>query len=131
MKPEKVFIGDIRKCTDYRMEPMLICEDSFGITTFGSQSYESEIHKKREVLIQIANSAYIPLSEINSFLSYLAALNDYRINGLNSNRFLYCGTPYRVGQLFVEDESLQPYYGEDAPKRDISIRSLKQQLRNK
>lgn len=131
MKPERVFIGDIRKCTDYRMEPILMCEDPFGITTFGCQSYKSEVHKKGEVLIQIANSAYIPLSEIKSFLSYLAALNDYRINGLNSNRFLYCGTPYRVGQLFVDDESLQPYYGEETPKKDISIRTLKQELKNK
>lgn len=48
MNSEKVFIGDIKRCTDYTMESMFICEDFFGITAFGSINVKSELQKREQ-----------------------------------------------------------------------------------
>lgn len=131
MKPDRIFIGDIKKCTDYRMDPMLICEDPFGVTTLGCQTYESKVYEKDVVLIKFGESAYIPFRDVDSFLSYFEALMDYRAKKLNSNLFIHSGSPYRVGQLFVDAEELMPFYDEETEEKNISIRALKQDIRNR
>lgn len=131
MNSEKVFIGDIKRCTNYTIEPMLVCEDFFGITAFGSINVKSELQEKGAVLIQISDRVFVPLSKIKSFLSYYIALGDYRINGLNSKHLIYAGIPCFEGQQFIDDDSLKPYFNEDMQKRDISIRSLKQDVRKR
>lgn len=131
MKPEQIFIGNIRKCTKYERHTTFNCSTYIGDRCIGCDSFgyvdsEDELYKENAILLKIKNGGYVDLENFNSVLDYIKIYRDTtRIGGLVMSTSAYC-----VGKLFVDEKSLKPYYNDNQQRKNISVRQLKKQLNN-
>lgn len=135
MKSEQIFIGNIKKCTKYEehntvvgstyIGDQLICTDSFGYIT-----KEDELYKENAVLIKIENGGYVDLDRFNSILDYIRIHKSITENGYRLGGLMMPTSAYSRNCLFVDKESLRPYYTDKQQFEDISVRKLKKQVKS-
>ena len=135
MKPEQIFIGNIKRCTKYEeyntivgstyIGNQLICTDSFGYIT-----KEDELYKENAVLIKIENGGYVDLDRFNSFLDYIRIHKDITKNGYRLGGLMMSTSAHSPNCLFVDEKSLKPYYTDKQQFEDISVRKLKRQVKS-
>lgn len=135
MKPEQIFIGNIKKCTQYeehtafssntKIGSQCICEESFGYII-----QDSEIFKENAILIKVKNGGYVDLENLNSILDHIKIWKDTSKYGYRLNGLMMSTLPDDINDLFVDSKSLKPYYTKEQPK-SISTRQLKKQLKFK
>ena len=134
MKPEQIFVGDIRKCTKYEIHNFFCCETSINGTSIGRDGFgrvkiEHESFKDDAILIKIKNGGYVDLERLESVLDYIKIYKDIKKDGYKLGNLMMPGFSYRLDCLFVDESSLKPYYSEKQTK-NISVRQLKKQVNN-
>lgn len=132
MKIEQVFIGDIRKCTQYERHSYI---NGIGINNKcgfyeGSCCIEidSEIYKEKAILIKFKNGGYVDLENLNSILDYIKISKSITKDGFIINDLMMPNDAYEINSLFVDEDTLELYSGNQHIK---SARQLKKQLKNK
>lgn len=131
MKKHQIFIGDIRKCTKHIMQPLFSFGDPFGGEIFGYTEQEDELYKKDAVLIEVTNGAYVDLEVIDSALDMLR-LKKYILKdgGWRNNSLMMSTRPTCGDELFVDSDSLKPYYNKEQDK-NVSVKQLKKEIKQK
>ena len=89
MKSEKIFIGNLKKCTKHIMEMAFTCQEYIdgqviGKSSVGKTITESELYQENIILLKLDKYSYVPLNDIKSSLHYLIILSDYKLNKHNS-----------------------------------------------
>lgn len=134
MKTDQIFIGNIKKCTKY--EPHAVFCSSTYINGkrivsdfFGGIESEDEIYKENAVLLKIKNGGYVDLERFNSILDYIRIYKDIDKDGYRLGGLMMSTTPLWVNCLFVDENSLKPYYDDKQQSSNISVHQLKKQVR--
>jgi hypothetical protein len=131
MNSERVFIGNIRKCTKYDMISTFKSEtliDGQPITSdsFGHIEKEDSLYKEGAILIKTNNGGYIDLTNVKSIDEVLLPIMSKK-SSFTTNSRIMTTHPFAKGQLFVDEETLRPYF----IRGNISIVQLKKQYKNK
>ena len=76
MKPEQIFIGNIRRCTKYENHTTFssstyIGDQCIGCDSFGYIEEENELYKENAILIKVEHGGYVDLEKLNSILDYI------------------------------------------------------------
>ena len=127
MKKEQIFIGNIKKCTEYEM----VATTSVGIIINGrivssdSHGYikKDELYKEDVILVKLKNDFYVELEKLNLLLKLKAQTSARK--GYKINEFMMLTSPSAVGDLFVDEKSLKPYYGMEDKSAKVLMRKLK------
>lgn len=133
MKSEQIFIGNIRKCTKYEehitfQSEICINGISIGCDSFGYFETDDELYKENAILIKIENGGYVDLERFNSVLDYIRIYKDISKDGFKLGGLMMSTSSHELNSLFVDENSLKPYYSNEQTK-DISLRQLKKQVK--
>ena len=134
MKTEQIFTGDIRKCTKYERHTSFesktyingVCVDC---DSFGHIETDDVLYRENAVLIKIQNGGYIDLDTLNSVLDYIKVKKNIKEDGFILGGLILDTSAHCMDSLFVDSESLKPYYNNDK-KDNISVRKLRKQVKN-
>ena len=134
MKPEQIFIGNIKKCTKYEehttfSSSMYIGNQCICCDSFGTIAVDDEIYKENAVLIKIKNGGYVDLERLNSLLDYIKIHQDITKNGYRLGGLMMSTSAHCIDSLFVDEESLKPYYTDEQQIGNISVHQLKKQFK--
>lgn len=121
---ENVFIGNIMKCTEYDVTNVLVTEDMFERCSYGYIKTSKELYKENQILIRICNNpeVYVELKNMKNFCSYINIYNQVDDNGITVNNIVLPTSASYSGEVYVDRESLKPYYEE---KGKVKIRKIK------
>jgi len=134
MKPEQIFIGNIRKCTKYESHTTFqsktyINGECIGADGFGYVDTDDELFKENAILIKIEKGGYVDLERFNSILDYIRIYKDITKDGYMLGGLMMSTSSHGLDSLFVDEDSLKPYYNNEQTKK-ISVRQLKKQVKN-
>ena len=128
MKKEQIFIGNIKKCTEYEMvattsvgiiiNGRIVSSDSYGYTKTNDELYKEDV-----ILVKFKNDFYVELEKLNLLLKLKAQTSARR--GHVINELMMLTSPSAVGDLFVDEKSLKPYYGMEYKSAKVLMRKLK------
>ena len=128
MKKEQIFIGNIKKCTEYEevitscwgviTNKGLIASDSYGYNMTNDELYKEDV-----ILVKLKNDFYVELEKLNLLLKLKAQTSARK--GYKINEFMMLTSPSAVGDLFVDEKSLKPYYGMEDKSAKVLMRKLK------
>ncbi len=131
MNTSQIFTGTIRRCTEHEVHSIFslstyIDGQCIGCDGIGSVHIDSEIYKENAVLIKLQNGDYVDLESLDSILDYIRIYQSYSygLRGLMMSSF----QPNHVGELFVDDTSLKPYYGDEQASKHVSVYQLKKRV---
>lgn len=132
MKTDRIFIGNIKMCTKCEFCNVIsnndyIDDKCIGSASFGYIDYEEKIVKENAILIKLKDYFYVDIENLNSFLDYIL-ISGVIINPILTNLAILTA-PYKKNQLFVDKESLKPYYGNEEKIDNISLKTLKKNLK--
>lgn len=135
MKAKQIFIGNIRECTKSEeyittTSKTYINGECVGTESMGYINIESDIYRENTILIKIKNGGYVDLARLNSILDYIKVRKDITKWGFRLGGLIMASSANRVGELFVDENSLKPYYGNamlDSNDK-AAIRQLRKQL---
>lgn len=132
MKTDRIFVGDIKKCTKYEEHTLFsseifIGEDCIGSDSFGHTVAECELYKENAVLIEF-NGGYVDLDNLRSFIDYIKVYGDITKNGFYEGGLIMSTSPRCIDSLFVDSESLKPYKNKQN-KDKISARQLRKEFK--
>lgn len=130
MKKYQIFIGDIKRCTKYERHVDFSSETYFGdqcigIDSFGHIEQDDELYKKDAILIRIKDHGYVDLEKLSTILDYIEMYLENRRRGFTQGDIAITTYPCCEGDLFVDESSLKPYFLDNEPTADISVRALK------
>ena len=131
MKPDKVFIGNIKRCTKYISHSrftgnVFIGEECVNLSSFGYIESEDELYKENAVLVKTKNGGYIDLENFNSILDYLKIYKDDVQRDYNLWKTIMPTHSRGSNSLFVDENSLKPYFNSEDKKEEISIYQLEE-----
>lgn len=134
MKADRVFVGDIKKCTKYDMKPvfstsMYIGDDCIGGDCFGHIISESELYKENAVLIEF-NGGYVDLDNLRTFVDYIKVHSNITKNGFYMGGLIMSTSPHANDSLFVDSKSLKPYQNQNN-KTSVSARQLRKERKHR
>lgn len=135
MKPEQIFIGDIRRCTKYETHTTFssntyIDDICIGCDSLGYIEVDDELYKENAILIKIENGGYVDLERFKSILDYIRIYQDITKHGYNLGGLMMSGYAYCIDSLFVDENSLKPYFTDKEQMNNISVRQLKKQIKD-
>ena len=125
MKPDKVFIGNIKRCTKYISHSrftgnVFIGEECVNLSSFGYIESEDELYKENAVLVKTKNGGYIDLEiykdDVQRDYNLWKTIMPTHSRGSNS--------------LFVDENSLKPYFNNEDKKEEISIYQLRRRQKS-
>lgn len=130
MKPDKIFIGNIKRCTKYISHSrftgnVFIGEECVNLSSFGYIESEDELYKENAVLVKTKNGGYIDLENFNSILDYLKIYKDDVQRDYNLWKTIMPTHSRGNNSLFVDENSLKPYFNSEDKKEEISIYQLR------
>ncbi len=131
MKPDQVFVGDIKRCTSFEFhDDMAVKLERNGqiidLATFGHIEVEEETIKENAVLIRMKSGQYVDVENLNGTLDYLKACYQGSKKYTSRGGLLLETEPHTRGDVYVDEESLQPYYRETMTD-SVSFMHLKKQ----
>lgn len=135
MKPDKVFIGNIKRCTKYISHSrftgnVFIGEECVNLSSFGYIESEDELYKENAVLVKTKNGGYIDLENFNSILDYLKIYKDDAQRDYNLWKTIMPTHSRGNNSLFVDENSLKPYFNSEDKKEEISIYQLRKRQKS-
>ena len=135
MKTDQIFIGDIRKCTKYNTHTtfsssMYIGDQCIGCDSFGYVDEDDELYKENAVLVKTKNGGYIDLENFNSILDYLKIYKDDAQRDYNLWKTIMPTHSRGSNSLFVDENSLKPYFNSEDKKEEISIYQLRRRQKS-
>lgn len=135
MKPDKVFRGNIKRCTKYISHSrftgnVFIGEECVNLSSFGYIESEDELYKENAVLVKTKNGGYIDLENFNSILDYLKIYKDDVQRDYNLWKTIMPTHSRSNNSLFVDENSLKPYFNSEDKKEEISIYQLRRRQKS-
>ncbi len=132
MDSNKIFVGDIKRCTKYDnivlISSVLSIEDApISIEKIGYIDINAEPYIDNAILLKIKDGRYVDINRLNTIKDYLRMYYEYLSKYIYHNGILMPTRPMAKGTLFVDEASLKPYYADE--KRNVSIRSLKREIK--
>lgn len=126
-----VFIGTINKCTFHNVHNIFSSEtyignDLIGTDSFGFGKFKGDPYK-RTVLLRVNRIGYVDLGKLNSILDELKLKSKITKTGVMIGELIMGTEPYRVGQLYVDYDSLTPYVPLEKEK-NMTVKKLKKKL---
>ena len=124
MDSNRIFIGNIMRCTGHQERPLLVMESFGTIDSFGSIETTQELAKENAILLKTKHGYYVDVEGLSLFdIMYLYLEDDKCITSGTMSWKLFMGTfsGLYVGELFVDRDTLHPYVLE---KPKVSIRTL-------
>lgn len=136
MKIEGVYVGTIRKCTKYDHHESFRNETfingiSLGCSGFGHIEVDDEPYKENAMLVKIENGGYVDLGRFNSILDYLKIYKSFTKNGFTLGGLMMSTSAHKLNSLFVDEETLEPYYKNNSKQKNVSMLKLKKQINNR
>ena len=119
MSSDDLFIGNIKKCTQYVGEKL----QANGNLYFDGFEIASEVYKENAILYKTKSGRYVDIENINSILDSLKIM---RLDAIQKFGFIMPTIAYEEGCLYVDKSTIKPFYLET--RNDISIKKLKQEL---
>ena len=121
MKSEKIFIGDIKKCTKYQRHNMFessmyINEELMFTYSFGYIESDSIIYKRNAILIKTKNGGYVDFEDLNGYLYLLKLKVKEFKKWIKIGNLILTTNASKVDTLFVDEESLKLYYKDNTKK---------------
>lgn len=118
----------------YKEEKLMVSEtylgdQLIGRDTIGSIKVDSEIYKKAVILIKMNEFGYVDAEKIKTIFDYFYAQSFLRENGYHGGGLVMGTMPCFEGELFVDSDTLQPYFQELDQPKDVSIRRLRQEVK--
>ena len=76
MKTDKIFWGNIRKCTKYEVHKVFTCSEYINDQCIGSDSFgyverDDELYKEYAILIKLENGSFVDLEILFSFFVFI------------------------------------------------------------
>lgn len=127
MKREDIFIGRIKKCRNVYLykqygDSRYVPDFSINKTEFGTiENYAYEVDSCA-ILIKATENQFIWLNSLTSFFDEAKVNLGFSVNALET-------LPTQDGELFVDIDSLVPYY-EDGLDKNISVKRLRMDTLN-
>ena len=111
MRPEQIFIGNIRKCTKYESHTIFqsktyMDEECIGFDFFGCLNIDDELFKENAILIKIEKGGYVDLERFNSILDYVKIYKDITKDGYVLGGLMMSTYSHGLDSLFVDKKSL-------------------------
>ena len=133
MKPEQIFIGNIRKCTKYEehttfKSQTFIDSDIIDTDTFGYIVSDDELYKENAILLKIKQGGYVDIERLNSILDHIKMHQNITKRGFILGGLIMSTSSHCIDSLFVDESSLKPYYN-NKQQKNISVRQLKKQIK--
>ncbi|MGM9849270.1 MAG: hypothetical protein ACI31V_00050 [Bacilli bacterium] len=102
---ERIFIGDIGRCTGVRRNIVGKIEGFGTVDTFGSMEIDSDIYKNQALLVEVDDDKYV---DINYFTCFddLRKVMECVANNVPFDDVILNDLETRVGKLFVDPTSL-------------------------
>ena len=132
MNSNQIFIGNIKKCTEYERHTTFesstyIDDECISVERFGYIKKDSEVYKTNAILIQTKHGGYVDLENLNSILDHIKLLKDITKDGYRLGGLIMSTNPHCKDCLFVDRHSLKPLYLQKEIK-NISVKNLKKTL---
>jgi len=133
MKIEQVFVGNLKICTKVEEHVSVSGETYIGgklafRESLGYAEVEDKLYKENVVLIKFENGGFVELEKFNSMLDYIKIRRDYKEKSFLLGGLILDDRAHRVNDIFVDSESLKPYYNQEQKKK-VSIRRLKREMK--
>lgn len=134
MKTNQFFVGNVMKCKNYEFH--VLAEDkSFkddqleSYLSLGYSSYDGDLVKEKAILIKLNVGQYIDIDNVKSTLElfkiYKNVLKAYEEGKVLST------TPDHNDMIYIDFNSVKPYYAENQKVKKISLRQFKKNLNAK
>ncbi len=125
MKTNQFFVGNIMKCKNYEEHNTFESNyDAFYI------DYDEDLVKEKAILIKLnvnnCMNYYIDIESINSILDLFKVYKNF-LKAYNEGKILSIYPEYS-DMLFIDSESLKPYYAENQKVKKTSLRQFKKNL---
>ena len=130
MKPEKFFVGDIKECTKYENHSIFnskiyIGDVCIGGDSFGFVEVEDKVYKKDAILLNVCEGGYVDIENLNSVLDYLKVYKKITKDGFYLGNIIMSTSAHCENCLFVDSETIRPYFENPKEIGNISVRRLK------
>lgn len=87
-----------------------------------------DIFRENAILIKFTDGGYVDLDKLNSFLDYIGIYQD--VTNYHLRELIMSTSAHYLGSLFVDEESLKPYYDNLEQTKKISVHRLKKEVKN-
>lgn len=126
-----VFIGTINKCTFHSVYNIFSSEtyignDLIGTDSFGFREFKGEPYK-RTVLLRVNRIGYVDLGNLNNILDELKLKSQITKTGVIPGDLIITEYANKVGDLYVDIDSLTPYTLLEEEK-NMTVKKLKKKL---
>lgn len=133
MRVDRVFIGDIKKCTKYEEHNIFTSKtyidgDCIDCDSFGHIKTESELYKKDAILLYVKDGGYVDLDNLKTLFDYIKVSNYITKDGCYFGGLIMTTSPYQCDSLFVDYDSIRPYKNKNN-KETISARQLRKEFK--
>lgn len=89
-----------------------------------------KLYKENAVLVKTKNGGYIDLENFNSILDYLKIYKDDAQRDYNLWKTIMPTHSRGSNSLFVDENSLKPYFNSEDKKEEISIYQLRRRQKS-
>ena len=127
MKNKDVYVGIIKKCNNLYFyerygEKRFVGDCQIGPVMIGSIHTYVDVVAEKAILIKVNEEQFIWLDDLNNFVDGLLVDLGFPIKLIGT-------VPFATGELFVDKDSLVPYYIEEEKKtRNLKVRQLKKDV---
>ena len=133
MKTEKIYIGNIRRCTSYEehyTRTASTCIDDMCIEneSLGYINSDDVLYKENAILLKLDNGGFVDLEDLNSLLDILKLKKNSLSKWITLGGSVMITTPYENDCLFVDRNSLRNY--SDEVKSNVSVYKLRKNIAN-
>ena len=130
MKTNQFFVGNVMKCKNYEFDGFTV-DRSFKNDQLKiySSLYDGDLVKENAILIQLNVGEYIDIDNVKSTLE-LFKIYKYILKVCKKGKILST-SPDHNDMLFIDCDSLKPYYAENQKVEKISLRQFKKNLNAK
>ena len=130
MQKGDIFIGNINICTKLEAKNMFTCKGTGGIHGFRGYNIESKTFIKSVPLLKIKidgwGEGYVCIDSIDSLNSYIDVYKFILTNKIPE--IILFTTPHNESEMFVDKNSLMPYYDGNLKDEKTTIKKVKKDL---
>ncbi len=134
MKTNQFFVGNVMKCKNYESD-VFVEDKSFKddqlecYSAEGYSGYDGDLVKEKAILIKLNVDEYIDIDNVKSTLA-LFKIYKYILKVCKKGKVLST-SPDHNDMLYIDFNSLKPYYAENQKVEKISLRQFKKNLNAK
>ena len=134
MKTNQFFVGNVMKCKNYESN-VLVEDKSFKgdqlefYSSLGYCDYDGDLVKENAILIQLNVGQYVDIDNVKSTLEFFKIYKNI-LKAYNEGKVLSI-SPDHNDMLYIDCDSLKPYYAENQKVKKISLRQFKKNLNAK